>query len=175
MLFKKMTKLPDADSFNGSLHVGASLHDIKNIVILKEAEDNAGPDLFFALDYYAPAVAARLGTRHSNCIFFLLEDQNINGIIEQIYTVADVTGLEDDGFGRLRASKVNIRPLNPVTAKLLENSLKKPLTAHSGKLGTFKNSNGIFNATIVSFDGSHYTTIEDNKVKEINGTLIAVN
>ena len=171
MQFETMTKLPDADSFNGSLCVGVVRQDIKSCVVLSEAEGNKGPDLVMALGYYAPAVAARLGLHHQNCLFFLLEKKQQEGFTENVYTTADIKGLEDDGFGRFRAKSVTIRALNPQTAMMLENYLGHPLTEHAGKAGEFQNKDTKFMATIDSYDGQTYYTRENGELKAIEGSL----
>lgn len=170
---KEITKLPDLESFDLALNVKWVEHDLMSFVLLNAPEQTEIESLEVDIDYYAPAVAARLGLILEHTLFFLCEERvNSYGVEDRVYKVAHIRGVEDDGFGRLRAEKVEIRPLGALLTEKLKDSFGIQLSDHIQKLGVFKsNDTGRFmTARITDYDGCNYY---ESGLK-INGELVEV-
>lgn len=159
----KLDNLPDAEKFNGTIIATAIFYDINPVLILEEHPNNTGPELNLAIDYYAPAAAARLGLVVDKTQYIV----KTKGILDYDYKDVILPGLIKDPWGTYHAGNGDVRWVNIELNRLslILSDAKEETSRHLGKTGVFVKQNGeVIREKIKNYDGTHYYNSKNEAV-----------
>lgn len=162
-----LKNLPDVTSMNGSVDVMAIRSMLRPILIIKENRDNPGPGLEMAIDYYAPAAAARLGMAVDRTQYIVKSETDH----DDTYIIVDLPKLIVDPWGRSHAGAGDTHWREMPIAyyesimKVTGNSTSRQI----GRIGVFHGPDGVLRRRLIeAYNGSSYFS----KGERIKGRLV---
>lgn len=161
---KTLRNLPDTERFNGTVNVTAITGMLRPILVLEEAPEKVGPPIALAIDYYAPAAAARLGLPVNRTLYVLKE----KGLHDDKYKIVDLSDLVVDPWGRTHAGGGDTvwREMPRAFYENLMDTLGLEYSNMTGMTWAFAMSNGYLeNHKIGGYDGENYYSVEGKKIK----------
>lgn len=160
---RTLHNLPDAEKFNGSLVATAIGGLLRPILVMEGISKPDSPPINLAIDYYAPAAAARLGLPVERTLYVLKED----GVHDDRYTIVDLPKLIVDPWGRTHAGggKLVWRDLPKPIYESIMGYLGKNKSNMIGKSWVFVMPNRTLKRfSIGGYDGNNYYDGDGHKI-----------
>lgn len=180
-----LNEMPDKETFNATLWVRYVPLDLGSIIILTGLSSNMGKSITWGIEYYAPAVASKLGLKVEYCHFFIhspviIESPELAARLklppefDATYMQVNVSSLMCDDYQRLCADRYTLTEPSLKMASLLEKYLNQPLTKHLGRPGVFYTQDAdTLVRKISAYDGKNYYVCDSQgQHQKIKGQLV---
>lgn len=172
---KHIKSLPEAGNWDGCVETQVIRYAFRPIVIVSSVLGDSKPPPALAMDYYCPAIAARLGLVYERCVFILherrseIKKNHLEPAFDDRYRLCLLDPLERDFNGWLVAGNFRLKELGLDMAREISRFIGQPLTQHKGKLAVAPDENHSFtHYTIEDYDGSkYYTRDKDGELQPI--------